>query len=50
MVKSDILVNGELNFEITTEFLQKVVDMIFIYIKESLDRNEKVNFSFFFKQ
>ncbi len=38
----DILVNGELNTEITTDFLQKVVDLIFIYIKESFDRNEKV--------
>lgn len=37
---SDILPNG--SFDLAVGFLQNVTDIMFVYLKESLDRNEKV--------
>jgi len=46
----DILPLGD--HEVTTEFLQKIVDLMFGHIQKTNDRNEKVKtlfFNFYFK-
>ena len=40
LIFQDILPNG--NYELTVEFLKKITDMMLVYIKQSLNREQKI--------